>query len=208
MIGIREVKKRLPAQERRELIIASARAALVKEGLRGFGISVVAKEAGVAIGLIGHYFGGIDGLIKALLQSVVARRQSIQVESPKTLETATVALSNIVERNFHPNYYSRDNLLVWLPIFELAINNEDMRKSVMQRDDEDVCEIEGVIAVICSVRGKTANPPEVARLFFALLDGLWLRWCYSGRADYAEEKRLAIRLLEEHIGTFYVANSR
>lgn len=207
MKGTEETKRRLPAQERRERIIASARAALIKGGLRGFGISVVAKEAGVAIGLIGHYFGGIDGLLKALLQSVVARKQNMPSEVPETLEKAFFVLCNIVERNFHPDYYSRNNLLVWLPIYELSIKNKAMRSCVMQRDDEDVLEMQIVLTVICNLRGKTANPTELSKLFFALLDGLWLRWCYSDRPDYAEEKNLAIRLLEEHIGPFYGAKS-
>lgn len=207
MTGAEDTKRRLPVPERRERIIASARAALVKGGLRGFGIAVVAKEAGVAIGLIGHHFGGIDGLIKALLQSVVASKKGTQTKVPETLETALVALCNIVDRNFHPSYYSRDNLLVWLPIFELAIHDVEMRTGVMQRDEEDVREMESVLGVICTLRGKTSVPAEVAKLFFALLDGLWLRWCYSGRPDYAEEKTLAIRLLEDHIGPFYSAHS-
>ena len=207
MTGAEDTKRRLPVPERREQIIASARAALVKGGLRGFGIAVVAKEAGVAIGLIGHHFGGIDGLIKALLQSVVAAKQGTQTEVAETLETALIALCNIVDRNFHPSYYSRDNLLVWLPIFELAIQDVEMRTGVMQRDEEDVREMESVLGIICTLRGKTALPAEVAKLFFALLDGLWLRWCYSGRPDYAEEKTLAIGLLEDHIGPFYNAHS-
>lgn len=207
MTGAEDTKRRLPVPERRERIIASARAALVKGGLRGFGLAVVAKEAGVAIGLIGHHFGGIDGLIKALLHSVVASKQVTQTEVAETLETALVALCNIVDRNFHPSYYSRDNLLVWLPIFELAIHDVEMRTGVMQRDEEDVREMESVLGIICTLRGKTALPAEVAKLFFALLDGLWLRWCYSGRPDYAEEKTLAIGLLEDHIGPFYGAHS-
>jgi AcrR family transcriptional regulator len=198
---------RLPAQERRVRIISSARTALIRGGLRGFGLAVVAKEAGVAIGLIGHYFGGIDGLIKALLHSAVAKRTDIQTDVPETPERAILALCNIVERNFHPDYYSRDNLLVWLPIYELSINNDDMRNAVIQRDEEDVREMRIVLALICEIRGKTADPTEVSKLFFTLLDGLWLRWCYSGRTDYAEEKRAAIRFLEEKIGPFYGVTS-
>ena len=83
MTGAEDTKRRLPVPERREQIIASARAALVKGGLRGFGLAVVAKEAGVAIGLIGHHFGGIDGLIKALLHSVVAAKKAPRQRCPK-----------------------------------------------------------------------------------------------------------------------------
>lgn len=202
-----ETRKRLAPSERRTRIIAAARAALVKGGLRGFGVAVVAKEAGVAIGLIGHYFGGIDGLIKALMASVVASKQSVSTEAPETLEKALGDIRVIVERNFHPSYYSRDNLVVWLPIYELATHDLDMRSDVLQRDDEDIQEMELVLAVICNLRGKTVDPAEVSKLFFTLLDGLWLRWCYSGRQEYAEEKSLAIRFLESHIGPFYSATA-
>ena len=142
-----ETRKRLAPSERRTRIIAAARAALVKGGLRGFGVAVVAKEAGVAIGLIGHYFGGIDGLIKALMASVVASKQSVSTEAPETLEKALGDIRVIVERNFHPSYYSRDNLVVWLPIYELATHDMDLRSDVLQRDDEDIREMELVLAV-------------------------------------------------------------
>ena len=171
------------------------------------GIATLLPPQPVDAGIAARVLDGIDGLIKALLHSVVAAKQGTQTEVPETLETALVALCNIVDRNFHPSYYSRDNLLVWLPIFELAIHDVEMRTGVMQRDEEDVREMESVLGIICTLRGKTALPAEVAKLFFALLDGLWLRWCYSGRPDYAEEKTLAIGLLEDHIGPFYGAHS-
>ena len=70
-----KVRLRLSPPERRDRIIASAKTVLAKGGLRGFGLAAVAREAGIAIGLIGHYFGGIDGLVRAMLASVVANRQ-------------------------------------------------------------------------------------------------------------------------------------
>ena len=198
-----KVRLRLSPPERRDRIIASAKTVLAKGGLRGFGLAAVAREAGIAIGLIGHYFGGIDGLVRAMLASVVANRQDRKHHTSHTLPDAIAALTAIVERNFDPQYYSRDNLLVWLPIYELSMHDADMRDSVGKVDQQDVVELQEVLTSLVTHLGLSADPADMAQLFFALLDGMWLRWCYSGRDGYDEEKLRAIRFLEDRIGPFY-----
>lgn len=206
MPGELKPKKRLAPMERRAHIIAAARGTLIKSGLRGFGVAGVAKEAGVAIGLISHYFSGIEGLLTALLESVVSRKNTTVFAPPENLEAALVELTNIIEKNFQKNYYSRDNLLVWLPIFEICMSDKKMQTRVLQRDDVDSKELEAVLSIICKHRGKTIDHEKTSKVFFALLDGLWLRWCYSGQADYQKEKILAIEFLEAQVGPFYVLN--
>jgi hypothetical protein len=41
---------------------------------------------------------------------------------------------------------------------------------------------------------------DIAYEFLAFLDGLWLRWCVSGRRENRRELNAAVRFLEGRLG--------
>lgn len=49
-------------------ILDAAEALLERKGPDGFGLAELGREAGVSFGLIHHYFGGKNGLLRAVLQ--------------------------------------------------------------------------------------------------------------------------------------------
>ncbi|RMF24807.1 MAG: TetR family transcriptional regulator, partial [Deltaproteobacteria bacterium] len=49
-------------------ILDAAEKLLDKKGPDGFGLAELGREAGVSFGLIHHYFGGKEGLLKAVLR--------------------------------------------------------------------------------------------------------------------------------------------
>lgn len=51
-----------------EVILDAAEALLENKGPDGFGLAELGQEAGVSFGLIHHYFGGKEGLLRAVLQ--------------------------------------------------------------------------------------------------------------------------------------------
>jgi len=86
--------------------------------MRGFTLKNVAAEAKVSISLLSHYFGSVEELHKSVFRSVLFEAKAVEYIKPKTLAEALSALRELLEKNFHPDYYSRRNLLVWLPIYE------------------------------------------------------------------------------------------
>lgn len=58
--------------DRRERILSAASALIVRSGLQ-FSMSEVAKEAGVAIGSIYHYFQSKDDMVRAIYDRLTAR---------------------------------------------------------------------------------------------------------------------------------------
>lgn len=139
---------RLRPEDRKLLLLDAARRVLASNGPRGFGLSAVAKEAGVAIGLIGHHFGGINGLLTELLSSVVAERPPECRLPLRDKDEAVAALASVLDRHFDPNYYNRANLMVWLPIYELSVLGDDIRQAVQERDAEDVDELVAILRVL------------------------------------------------------------
>jgi len=190
---------RLKAEDRKSQLIAAAKRTLALKGPSNFGVVAVAKEADVAVGLISHYFGGINGLLAALLTDVVADRP-LEGQQPIAHQAEAIeALERILQMHFDPGYYSRANLMVWMPIFEKALMGDEMRAAVVEHDEKQIQALAAIIKVIAAKKGKDIDPDRLARMFFALLDGLWLRWCYTGAEDYETERTMAADFLGQHL---------
>ena len=185
---------------RRELLLDAARRCLGKKGLKGFNLRNVAREAKVSIGLIGHYFGGIDELLQAVFDSVMFELPRLAAQEPQTAEAAADNLREVVARNFSPDYYSRGNLLIWLPIYEEMMLSDSLRRKLVAQDQRYVDEVAVHIARVAKLRGRDVDAQALAGNFLAFLDGLWLRWCFSGRAGTEREQDTAYRYLEAALG--------
>jgi AcrR family transcriptional regulator len=93
--------KRLAGDERKARILEATIRLLERKGLDGFSLDAVAREAGVALSLPRHYFGGYRDLLKAatedLLRDVETILLSREVKTP--LPERFAAYLDILRRN-------------------------------------------------------------------------------------------------------------
>ena len=197
----RKRAERETPEHRRNLILHAARACLSERGMRGFTLKNVAAEAKVSISLLSHYFGSVEELLKSVFRSVLFEERPVEYRKPKTLEEALSHLRDLVEKNFDPDYYSRRNLLVWLPIYEEMLLNPRTRRSLHKIEQELTAEVARAVGDVARFRKLRVDAEGVATEFLALLDGLWLRWCLSERRDTLRERRAAQRFLETTLGS-------
>ena len=169
--------------------------------MRGFTLKNVAAEAKVSISLLSHYFGSVEELLKSVFRSVLFDAKSAEYRKPKSLAEALSALRELIEKNFHPDYYSRRNLLVWLPIYEEMLLNARTRRSLDKIERELTMEVTQAVADVARFRNLTVDAEAMAFEFLAFLDGLWLRWCLSSRRDTERERAAAQRFLETALGS-------
>jgi len=188
-------------EHRHSLILHAARACLSEKGMRGFTLKNVAAEAKVSISLLSHYFGSVEELHKSVFRSVLFEAKAVEYIKPKTLAEALSALRELLEKNFHPDYYSRRNLLVWLPIYEEMLLNTRTRRSLDKIERELTMEVARAVADVARFRNLTVDAEAMAFEFLAFLDGLWLRWCLSARRDTLREQVAALRFLEATLGS-------
>ena len=185
---------------RRELLLQAAIDCLSAEGLRGFTLQNVAGRAGVSLALIGHYFGGIEELLQAVFAAVMFKMPAVPRTEPKSLADAASQLLDTVESNFAPDYYSRDNLLVWLPLYEEMYLKGRIGRRLVAQEQEYVEAVARQIAAVARFRKLKVDARQVASDFIAFTDGLWLQWCFSDSADYSRNRDTAVRYLESHVG--------
>lgn len=192
-------------EHRRNLILHAARECLSKKGRQGFTLKNVAAEAEVSISLLSHYFGSVEELLKSVFRSVLFEAQPASYAEPRTLAEALANLNVLIEKNFHPDYYSRKNLLVWLPLYEEMLLNARTRGSLDRIEQKLVGEVSRAVADVARFRKLRIDAEDLAFEFLAFLDGLWLRWCLSNRRDTRRERAAAQRFLEAALGTLSVA---
>jgi AcrR family transcriptional regulator len=132
--------KQLTPEIRREQILAAAKRCLGRVGAKAFTMKKVAEEAGVALSLISYHFDGIEGLFNALVDSIMLDEPSTKNLPPADLEGDSENLHSLIDRHFDPDYYSRENLLVWLPVYEQMLLDEHVNATMSAREDRVIKE--------------------------------------------------------------------
>lgn len=84
-IAAKAAPKRLAPEQRKEELLLAAIALLEREGLEGFSLEAVAREAGVALSLPRHYFGGYNDLLRVATESLLHQVESILLGAGSTL---------------------------------------------------------------------------------------------------------------------------
>jgi TetR/AcrR family transcriptional regulator, transcriptional repressor of bet genes len=198
--------RREQPEVRRGLLIEAAMKCLASEGIQGFTIDRICKQAGVSRGLINHYFDSKDDLLvevyrSSLYQTITTRIALIS--NPELAEGSTpdARLATIIEATFTPDFFSRTNLRVWLALWGEIATNTTLRAAHRELYGTYRRTIAREIGLIAEARGTKMDADRLARSFIALIDGLWLEWCLDEMAVRPDEIRAAaLAMLESYLG--------
>lgn len=196
--------KKLPGDMRRGQIVDVARQVIVEQGMKGFTVRNITREAGLSPGMINLHFGSMEGLMHAVFDSVMFELPDTAGREAVNLTVAIINLRLIVKRYFEPQYFSRQSLLVWLPLFDAMLRDADFRKKVYARDEDYVAEFATHIAKVMAFRKIEGDAMAIARNLMSFMDGLWLRWCHSSRDDTRPEHAAAMDYLESKVGSLAI----
>lgn len=196
--------RNLPRELRRKHIIEAARSVIIRDGMKGFTVRNITKEAGLSQGMITVHFGSIDELLHAVFDSVMFELPETRGKEPENLMMAIINLRLVVKRYFDPEYFSRNSMLVWLPLFDEMLRNEAFRVKIFARDEDYVREFASHIGKVIEFRKLDVDAVTVSRNLMSFMDGLWLRWCHSARTDTTPERLAALDYLEGKVGSLNI----
>lgn len=114
---------RAPAKDREELILDAVLALLARHGIAGVSIRAVAREAGVAPGLVGYYFEDKTSLIGAALRRI--DEEDVALVTPDPGETPEAQLRAVLRRVAAPRFLTTEYLSLRLQLWSLAQAHED-----------------------------------------------------------------------------------
>ncbi len=109
--------------DRRELILDAALSLLARDGVSGLSIRAVAREAGVALGLVGYYFDDKASLIRAALRRV--GEQDLALLDPDPALAPSDRLRAALRRVAAPEFLTTEYLSLRLHLWSLAREHDD-----------------------------------------------------------------------------------
>lgn len=109
--------------DRQELILAAVLRILAAQGLAGVSVRSVAREAGVAHGLVNYYYADKNALIEAALLRIEDEDLAL-LEPPEGL-SPEAALRTVLARIVAPEYLTTEYLALRLQLWALAQADEE-----------------------------------------------------------------------------------
>lgn len=163
--------ERLTADQRRARLVEASINCLAVEGIQGFTVDAICREAGSSRGLIVHHFGSKDALLSAVYAEVF---QSL-LAGLDGIDPATATPEALVDGVLSGGFLDRKYLKVWLALWgEISVN------AGMQADHRKLNalfrhKLALSLTAMAAKRGREIDGHGVAVLLISLADGLWLQ---------------------------------
>ena len=188
----------------RERILSACTAVIARNGLAGFRMSDVAREAGVSIGLLPYHFGDRDGLLQAALDEVTASATR-RADAVPHAHTPAARLEALLCSEFGEEEEIRAGSTAWNELRAAAVFDRDRAAAVArstadwQRDVRElVAAAAGDAARAAAAGDAAAGAADRALALTALVEGLSGRWL-TGQIT-AEEAQASVRAMLAGLG--------
>ena len=166
-------------------------ALLAREGIAGVSMRAVAREAGVALGLVHYYFDDKTSLIAASLRLV--EEQDIEIVRPDPDLAADAGLRAALHRIADPEFLTTEYLSLRLQLWALAQVNEEYAEINATAQARYRAGLAALIAAARPDLGKAECTRRAADID-VLQNGLWLTALLG--LDQASIKRSVDRTVE------------
>lgn len=179
-------RTRMEPEARRGQIIACARRAFGEKPYGAVSVADVAREAGVARGLVNHYFGGKRELYLEVLREMVAVPDSVLERLPKG--TLQERVHGIVERFLGVVDRNRG---MWLVTVDALSHGHDPDVDAVMREAEEVT-VDQTLRALGIDPGTEADEPlrGMCRAFAAMTRSATNEWL--NRGALSREQTLAL----------------
>lgn len=186
--------KRLAPEDRAAELVQAGMRVLAKSGITGFTIDNICKASGASRGLVGHHFGGKDGLLAACYAAAYAPLLQVIAK-----DGAAPPLPDLVDELLSDRQFRREGLNIWLALWAEIGVNDALRAEHLRQYDRYHAAIARSIAAFAG--GRAMESAMLASALIALLDGLWVEMCIAPDRMDLTRARVAVRaLLEPHLG--------
>ena len=180
-------------EERRAAIMDAAEQLLAVHGFDAMRLRDVAKQAGVSIGLIQHYFSTRDELLFETMRMASRRRAQQWVSLATGAKSAAGKLSALLEGSID----DRHRCVVWLETCAAATRHPDLRLDVRLTQDAWREAIRAAVeeGVASGEFSPVVPADDLVALLVSLIDGLML--ASVTEEDDATRQAGRVRLLHE-----------
>lgn len=148
-------------------------------------------------GLITHHFKSKDGLLVAVYRSMYERMLGVLETAP----SRKPRLLFILDTTFAPDFFSRDELNIWLALWTEIVNNPALKREHRRQYTRYRRVIEAAFADLAAARGLELDVKALSQMLIAMIDGLGLERCIAPKLlSPRAAKQICISTLERLVG--------
>lgn len=185
----RQKARRATPEERRDHLVRACLKCLVADGHAGISVRRIAKEAGVAVGLVNHHFGSIEVLVAHAYETLASEvTLSLRESVAGAGDDPSARLDAFLAGSFSPGVLDPDLLSPWVVFWSLIRHSAPVNDAHERGYHAYLKLLETLIVDLArSEAFSIANPRLAAIGLSAMLDGLWLEWCLNPTTFSAED---------------------
>jgi AcrR family transcriptional regulator len=160
-----------PSPDRRRRLLDAVLRVLAAEGIAGVSMRAVAREAGVALGLVHYYFDDKTSLIAAALREI--EEQDLRIVEPISALSAERRLRAALRRVADPEFLTTEYLALRMQLWALAqVHDEfaEINTSAQARYREGLA---GLIHAACPGLSRTQCRRRAADID-VIQNGVWV----------------------------------
>jgi len=188
---------RLPAEDRRLLLIEAALACIARGGIRMFTVDHICAEAQVSRGLITHHFGSMNAMLAAVYSHIYAASTPTLADLPP----GPPHILSLIDKFFSPTLFNREALNIWLTLWAEISNNPDLKAEHRRQYLGYHAMLATALDELAASNGRQIDAGTLARSLICLVDGLGLQHCIDPEAMPAATARQAcLDLISLHTG--------
>lgn len=192
-------------EARRVAFVEATLACLGDYGHQGATVRKIAERAGVAPGLLTHYFTGKDALVAAAYRALSERVARLFDDRIAAAGSDPLArLSAFLSASFSPPNLDPALLRIWVNFWSLVVNDPAVRAVHAETYADYRILVASLVKPVAEAAGRDVSQAELdakAIGVSALLDGLWLELCLDPTTfDAAEGERVAREMIGAWLG--------
>lgn len=174
----RKAFQRLTLDDRRRSLMEATLTCVARDGLQGATVRRITEEAGVTLGLVRHYFGSKDELIRSAYAYLIGQLTSQASESSKQSEGAPeVQLALFLRANMTQPNLSERNVSLWATFIGRVRSDSTFAEIHREGYREFLTVLETLIEPVLAAHGLPHGAAACKRHAIALnglIDGLWM----------------------------------
>jgi TetR/AcrR family transcriptional repressor of bet genes len=166
---------RAKSDKQRQALIEAAIRVVAREGHPGATVGALAKEAGLAAGIVSFYFGGKDKLLTASLDELIRHYDSVLQRHLKAAGSKPEArLAAMIDAAFDPEALDPTQVAAWFAFWGDEMSRAPRRDSATRKERKYTRMVIAECKRLTPRGRRTAINPAVAGTgLSSLLDGFW-----------------------------------
>lgn len=194
--------RRETEEQRREALILAALEMMAEGGAQAMTVRAIAERADTTPGLIRHYFGTKDELIRCAFERFMGELTAQSLSAPGLGSTSPqAAIAALISTSLRPPVLDGERVRVWAGFLQLAQQNPSMRET---HQKTYLAYRDHLQELITALPGKSdlALARSLAIACNAVIDGLWLEGAILPNSFAAGEvERIALDAISAILDT-------